>query len=470
MDARSSSSPPLRLVIFPWLAFGHLLPYLELAERLASRGHRVSLVSTPRNVARLPPVRRVDLVALPLPRVDGLPDGAESTNDVAGEKMGLLWKAFDLLGEPFGELLAAMCADDGTRPDWIIADSFHHWAAAAALQHKVPCAMLLPSASVMAAWPSAALSDSGLLATPVERSVTMPDYEWEKIKAGYLNRNRGGVASEMTAVILVGAREVHARGHAELPEVAASFGKPVVPLGLLPPSPDGARRRAANTDGGEEDSSSPAAAADDATLRWLGAQPPNSVLYVALGSEVPLTVEQVHELAFGLELAGTRFLWALRKPTGAAAVPDDDDILPPRFQDRTRGLGVVAMGWVPQLAILSHAAVGGFLTHCGRNSLIEGLLFGKPLVMLPLFGDQGPNARLMEGRKVGLQVARDVKDGSFDRHGVAAAVRAVMVDEEARTVFVANALKLQDIVADKELHERHIDEFLDKLRSYTATA
>ncbi|KAL5206344.1 hypothetical protein ABZP36_034553 [Zizania latifolia] len=484
MDAASSppSPPPLRLVIIPWLAFGHLLPYLELAERLASRGHRVSLVSTPRNVARLPPVRRVDLVAVPLPRVDGLPDGAESTNDVPRDKVGFLWKAFDLLGEPFGKLLAAMCADDGTRPDWIIADSFHHWAAAAALQHKVPCALLLPSASVMAAWPSVALSDNALLTAPVERPVTMPDYEWEKIKAGYLNRNRDGVVSEMTTAKRCSlARErctlaaMRSCPEWELDtfwQVAASFGKPVVPLGLLPPSPDGARRRAANgnTDGGEEDSSSPAAADDDATLRWLDAQPPNSVLYVALGSEVPLTVEQVHELALGLELAGTRFLWALRKPTGAAAVPDDDDdILPPRFQDRTRGRGVVAMGWVPQLAILSHAAVGGFLTHCGRNSLIEGLLFGKPLVMLPIFGDQGPNSRLMEGRKVGLQVARD-KDGSFDRHGVAAAVRAVMVDEEARSVFVANALKLQDIVADKELHERYIDEFLDKLRSYTATA
>ncbi|XP_071685026.1 uncharacterized protein [Lolium perenne] len=55
MDARSSSSPSLlRIVISMWLAFGHLLPYLELAERLASRGHRVS---TPRNIAHLPPLR-----------------------------------------------------------------------------------------------------------------------------------------------------------------------------------------------------------------------------------------------------------------------------------------------------------------------------------------------------------------------------------------------------------------------------
>jgi hypothetical protein len=234
--------------------------------------------------------------------------------------------------------------------------------------------------------------------------------------------------------------------------VAPLLGKPVLPLGLLPPSPDGGRRRAAGS------------SEDDATLRWLDAQPPSSVLYVALGSEVPLSVEQVHELALGLELAGARFLWALRKPTGTAAL--NDDPLPPGFQDRTSSQGLVTMGWVPQLSILAHAAVGGFLTHCGRNSLIEGLLFGHPLVMLPIVGDQGPNARQMEAKKVGLQVARDEDDGSFDRHGVAAAVRAVMLDVEARKGFVAGALKMQGVVADKERHERYVDEFVQQLRTY----
>ncbi|XBH95810.1 hypothetical protein VPH35_086317 [Triticum aestivum] len=234
------------------------------------------------------------------------------------------------------------------------------------------------------------------------------------------------------------------------------LGKPVIPLGLLPPSAEGARRAAAQ---GEE----------HATEQWLNAQPPDSVIYVALGSEVPLRVEQVHEMAFGLELAGTRFLWALRKPSGAA---DDDsaDMLPPGFQDRTSGRGLVTTGWVPQMSILAHAAVGGFLTHCGRNSLIESLLFGHPLVMLPIYGDQGPNARQMEAKQVGLQVARNEDDGSFDRHGVSTAVRAVMVEEEARRGFVAGAAKIQAVVADTELHGRYIDEFVEHLRSYAAAS
>jgi hypothetical protein len=234
------------------------------------------------------------------------------------------------------------------------------------------------------------------------------------------------------------------------PQVAQRLRKPVVPLGLLPPSllrSNGARD-------------------DDATVRWLDAQPPGSVVYVALGSEAPLPVEQVHELGLGLELAGTGFLWALRKP--ASPDGDGEDLLPPGFQERTQGRGLVTTGWVPQVSILAHAAVGAFLTHCGQSSFVEGLLFGRPLVLLPIFGDQGPNARLLEGKKVGLQVARDEGDGSFDRHAVASAVRAVMVEEETRGVYVANALKAQEIVANRELHERYIDEFVQQLRSHTA--
>jgi UDP:flavonoid glycosyltransferase YjiC (YdhE family) len=141
-DGSSSSSKPLHVVIWPWLAFGHLLPCLDIAERLASRGHRVSFVSTPRNIARLPPVRQaeaslIDFVALPLPHVEGLPEGAESTNDVPYEKFELHRKAFDGLGAPFSEFMGAACADRGKKPDWIIVDVYHHWAAAAANQHKV---------------------------------------------------------------------------------------------------------------------------------------------------------------------------------------------------------------------------------------------------------------------------------------------------------------------------------------------
>ncbi|KAM0856856.1 hypothetical protein ACQ4PT_048896 [Festuca glaucescens] len=184
------------------------------------------------------------------------------------------------------------------------------------------------------------------------------------------------------------------------PLVAPLLGKPVMALGLLPPPPDGSRIAAATK-------------REHAAVRWLDAQPPGSVLYVALGSEVPLRVNQV--------------------------------------------------------SVLAHAAVGGFLTHCGRNSLIEGILFGHPLVMLPIFGDQGPNARQMEAKNVGIQVARDEEDGSFEPHGVASAVRAVMLEGEARRGFLAGAARMHEVVAEAERHERYVDKFVEHLRSISYT-
>uniref|UniRef100_A0ACD6A9D8 Uncharacterized protein n=1 Tax=Avena sativa TaxID=4498 RepID=A0ACD6A9D8_AVESA len=461
MDAGSSSSSPLRIVIVPWLAFGHLLPYLELAERLASRGHRVSYVSTPRNLARLPPLNpatahRVDRVPLPMPLVDGLPDGAESTNDVPDEKRELHWKAFDGLAEPFTGFLADACADEDTRPHWILADSFHHWVAAAAVEHKVPCAMLLPTAAVLAITQRPRSERGGSRAVTRAEATSLYD---DQGASGMSFVQRWLLTKERC---IVGAIRSCVEWEPEtFPLVAQILGMPVMPLGLLPPSPSGGRRRnGTNTTDGSE----------HATVGWLDAQPPGSVLYVALGSEVPLRVEQVHELALGLELAGTRFLWALRKPSGAAVLGDAADMLPHGFLERTDCQGMVTTGWVPQMSILAHGAVGGFLTHCGRNSLIEGLLFGHPLVMLPIFGDQGPNARQMEAKKVGLQVARDEHDGSFERHGVASAVRAVMVEGEARRGFVAGAAKMQQVVADTELQERYVDQFVQQLRSYTTAS
>ncbi|XP_037416588.1 UDP-glycosyltransferase 91D2-like [Triticum dicoccoides] len=361
-------------------------------------------------------------------------------NDLAYEQFELHRKAFDGLNAPFSEFLGSVCADGQKRPDWIIVDSYHHWAAAAAIKNQVPCAMLV-------------LSSASIISRPSEQGPTSaaPKFEMESKKSFY-EEDASGMSMAKRCYLTIESCSIIAirsclEWEPEFIPLAATFrGKPVIPFGLLPPSPEGGR----------------GVCKDATVLRWLDAQPSRSVLCVAMGSEVPLSMEQVHELALGLELAGTRFLWALRKPNGVA----DSDLLPTGFVNRTHGQGLVIMGWIPQITVLEPHAVYAFLTHCGWNSTIEGLLFAHPLVMLPIRNDQRLIARLMEGRKVGVQVARNEDDGSFDREGIRAAVQSVMVGKEGSgSMFAANAKKLQEIVADKKLHESYLDGFIQQLRS-----
>ncbi|KAF2291217.1 hypothetical protein GH714_020707 [Hevea brasiliensis] len=54
-------------------------------------------------------------------------------------------------------------------------------------------------------------------------------------------------------------------------------------------------------------------------LRWLGEQPPGSVLYVSFGSGGTLSYNQINELALGLEMSQQRFLWVVRSPNDSVA-------------------------------------------------------------------------------------------------------------------------------------------------------
>ncbi|CAL5079631.1 unnamed protein product [Urochloa decumbens] len=484
-QAQQEDAPALHLVVFPWLAFGHLIPFLELSKRLAARGHSVTFVSTPRNIARLPPVKvdHVRMVALPLPAVDGLPEGAESTADLPPEKVELLKAAFDGFAAPFEEFLAAACSGDRSggeeqsgpfarRPDWILLDFAHYWLCPIADQQQVPCAMFVIYTATWIAYCGSRQENTNHPRVTVEDLMPMPTWfpaappslAFRRHEAAWLaaagELNVSGVsdferymrAEERCRLLVVrSCPEVEPR---VFPLLADLYRKPVLPAGLLlPPAPDSDRR---------DDVSS----ADHGALRWLDAQPPRSVVYVALGSEAPVTAEGVTELAAGLELSGARFLWALRAPGGAAAVR-----LPEGFEQRVAGRGVVWTGWVPQVRVLAHGAVGAFLTHCGWGSTVEGLFgFGHPLVMLPFITDQGLIARIVAERGAGVEVARREEDGWFGREDVAAAVRRVMVGEEGKVIALNARRMREEVVGDDGgcRQERYLDELVECLRRYSS--
>ncbi|XP_023866706.1 UDP-glucuronosyltransferase-like isoform X3 [Salvelinus sp. IW2-2015] len=62
---------------------------------------------------------------------------------------------------------------------------------------------------------------------------------------------------------------------------------------------------------------------------------------------------------------------------------------------------VRVMKWLPQNDLLGHPKVKAFITHGGTHGIYEGICNGVPMVMLPLFGDQGDNVHRMAVRGVG---------------------------------------------------------------------
>ncbi|XP_057792741.1 putative UDP-glucose flavonoid 3-O-glucosyltransferase 3 [Salvia miltiorrhiza] len=136
---------------------------------------------------------------------------------------------------------------------------------------------------------------------------------------------------------------------------------------------------------------------DDDVKKWLDEQPESSVVFLCFGSMGSLDGAQVREISLALEKCGCRFLWSLRTKTAAA------EVLPEGFLERTRAVGRV-IGWAAQVAVLAHAAVGGFVSHCGWNSTLESVWFGVPMATFPLYAEQQLNAFYLAG-EVGVAEA-----------------------------------------------------------------
>ncbi|XP_027930806.1 UDP-glycosyltransferase 88F5-like isoform X2 [Vigna unguiculata] len=180
-------------------------------------------------------------------------------------------------------------------------------------------------------------------------------------------------------------------------------------------------------------------------LRWLEEQPRRSVVYLCFGSRGSFSVAQLKEIAKGLERSGHRFLWVVKKPLeeeGAnqideAAKPGDPldlaSVLPNGFLERTKDRGMVVEAWAPQVEVLSRESVGGFVSHCGWNSVLEAVVAGVPMVAWPLYAEQHANREVMVGEmKVAVGVNEREEDGFVSAEEVEKRVREVMETKDIR--------------------------------------
>ncbi|KAE8681538.1 UDP-glycosyltransferase 72B2 [Hibiscus syriacus] len=178
-------------------------------------------------------------------------------------------------------------------------------------------------------------------------------------------------------------------------------------------------------------------------LKWLDDQPHGSVLYVSFGSGGTLSSDQLNELAIGLEMSEQRFLWVVRSPNdmvsnatffSAESQKDPFDFLPKGFLERTKGRGLLVPSWAPQSQVLSHSSTGGFLTHCGWNSILESVVFGVPLIAWPLYAEQKMNAAMLtEDIRVALR-PKPNENSLISPDEIAKTVKGLMEGEEGKCV------------------------------------
>ncbi|OUZ99623.1 UDP-glucuronosyl/UDP-glucosyltransferase [Macleaya cordata] len=152
---------------------------------------------------------------------------------------------------------------------------------------------------------------------------------------------------------------------------------------------------------------------DSNCLLWLDKKEPNSVLYVNFGSFTVISDQRLKELAWGLVNSNHTFLWIIRPDvvTGYSA------ILPEGFFDEiTKDDRGFLTSWCPQDRVLSHPAIGGFLTHCGWNSMLESLCNGVPMICWPFYADQQTNCRYAcDVWRIGVEVDSDAKREKIER-------------------------------------------------------
>eukprot|EP01018_Ginkgo_biloba_P038599 Gb_30235 [translate_table: standard] len=205
---------------------------------------------------------------------------------------------------------------------------------------------------------------------------------------------------------------------------------------------------------------------DTECLKWLDTQAPASVLYVSFGSIVVMSILQLQELALGLEASQQPFLWVLRPDIaqGKSAV------LPEGFVERTRDQGLL-VEWAPQLKVLSHPSVGGFLTHNGWNSTLESISMGVPMIGWPLWAEQYHNCRFSkEIWKIGMDFDCRSEDENVlvKREEVEKVVRALMQGPEGKSLR-SNALKLREAASKAVMPGgssfRNLDKFAEDTRA-----
>nr|KYP70993.1 Cytokinin-O-glucosyltransferase 1 [Cajanus cajan] len=402
----------LHFVLFPWMAQGHMIPMMEIAKILVHRNVIVTVVTTPHNAARFTSIfdRYIEsgfdirLAQLQFPcKEGGVPDGCENLDMLPSFGMAAsFFNAATFLQQPAEKLFE----DITTESDYFVVPG---------IPDKI----------------ETTIAQSGL---------TMNASTMRHIKEAMLEAEM-----EAYGMIMNSFEELE-------PAYAEGFKKmrndKVWCFGPL--------SSYSNKDPLDKAERGNKASIDECHLKcWLDCQKPGSVMYACFGSLCNLIPQQLIELGLALEASERPFIWVIREGNQSEAL--EKWIQEDGFEARTSARGLLIRGWAPQLLILSHPSVGGFITHCGWNSTLEAICAGVPMVTWPLFGDQFLNESLVvEVLKVGVKVGVEspVTWGEEEEVGV------LVKKEDVERAIV----KLMDETNESEEIRKRVREFAVKAK------
>ncbi|KAK3416879.1 hypothetical protein EUGRSUZ_H02623 [Eucalyptus grandis] len=453
------------IVMLPFMAHGHLIPFLALARRIQRRSRfTITIASTPVNVRRLrstamadPTLRAINFAELAFdPSAHGLPSNTENTENMPLTQMVDLCYASLSLRAPLESLVANItCREDGRPPVCIISDIFFGWAADVAkafgtrnytfttcgaygtsayvsMWLHLPHRGMESGKFIVPAFPERCLFDKSHLVAMIREAdgddvwsrFLRPQFELTLNSSGWLCNT---------------SEEFEPLGAAALRNLVKL---PVWTIGPL--LPDAIVRNddssGSSTSISEHRPGKPLGIAPERCVEFLDEHPPGSVVYVCFGSQNTITESNMKELAAGLEASERPFIWVMRPPLGFDMGSEmRDEWLPPGFEKRVTRVdekkkkkkrGLLVRDWAPQLEILRHSSTGAFLSHCGWNSTLESLSQGVPIIGWPMAGEQAYNAKMMaEEMGVCVELARGAA-AEVSREEVRRAIEAAVGDAE----------------------------------------
>lgn len=154
-------------------------------------------------------------------------------------------------------------------------------------------------------------------------------------------------------------------------------------------------------------------------MDWLNSKGESSVIYLSFGTMIKIPKLETEEIAKGLLTSGRPFMWIMKKNEDEK----EEDKL--SCMERLEEQGLI-VPWCSQIEVLSHKALGCFVTHCGWNSTLESLSSGVPVVAYPKWTDQGTIAKMIQDVwKTGVRV-NGSEQGNVDGDEIYRCLETVM--------------------------------------------